>query len=650
MTESLQTKATGFQGMGVVSFESRMADVMVKAITSRGGRAISAPSMQEIPLENNPEAFAFAEKLLAGNIDVMIFMTGVGARMLMDILSLRYPQKEILEKISKLVIVARGPKPVQALKELGIPVTITVPEPNTYLEILEALDLSRRSVSLEGSTVAVQEYGIPGEDLLKGLKKRGANVVQVPVYRWALPDDTQPLESAIREIIEGKIQIALFTNAMQIRNVFRVASEKGLENDLRKAFQNLVISSIGPTCSETLRECGLKIDLEPSHSKIGHLVSETAAQAMKLVEEKKSGGVPAFQLQPKKQMPQDLAARRESVFLKACRREKAPFTPVWLMRQAGRYLPEYRKIRNKVSFIELCRTPELACEAAVTACERLKADAAILFSDILLIVEPLGLELEYSKDDGPVITGKVSVAKDVEALREIEPQESLSYVFDAVRLTRACLNSKIPLIGFSGAPFTLASYMIEGGTSKAFLNTKRLMHSDAGAWNALMEKISRGLVKYLNGQIDAGADAIQIFDSWVGCLSPSDYRDYVLPHTRSVIRGIKKGVPVIHFGTGTGTFLKEMREAGGDVIGVDFRVDLDRAWEVLGQDAGIQGNLDPALLFSSPEKIRVEVKKILGQAEGRPGHIFNLGHGILPGTPVENVLSLIDSVHELSVR
>lgn len=649
MTESLKTKDTGFQGMGVVSFESRMADIMVKAVTSRGGRVVSAPSLQEIPLENNPEAFAFGEKLLAGKIDVMIFMTGVGARMLMDILALRYPLKDVLEKLSKSVIVARGPKPVHALKELGVPPTVTVPEPNTYFEILETLDLSRKSISLEGRTVAIQEYGVSSGELISGLKKRGAHVVQVPVYRWALPDDTRPLETALREIIEGKIQIAFFTNATQIRHVLRIASEKGWEKDLRKAFQAVVTVSIGPICSDALRECGLSVDFEPSHSKIGQLVSETAAQAVKLVEQK-SGAGRIFKLQPKIETPEGLIQRRESVFLKACRREKTPFTPVWLMRQAGRYLPEYRKIRNKVSFIELCRNPELACEAAVTACERLKADAAILFSDILLIVEPLGLALEYSKEDGPVITGQVSAAKDVDALREINPAESLSFVWDAVRLTRACLKPEIPLIGFSGAPFTLASYIIEGGTSKAFLQTKRLMYSDSGAWHALLEKISRGLVRYLNGQVEAGADAIQIFDSWVGCLSPSDYREYVLPHTRSVIQGIKKGVPVIHFGTGTGTFLREMREAGGDVIGVDFRVDLDLAWQTLGQDCGIQGNLDPAILFSSPDKIRVQVKKILDQAAGKPGHIFNLGHGILPGTPVDNVTALVDFVHELSSK
>ena len=517
MTEPLKTRESGFQGMGVVSFESRMADVMAKAILSRGGVPFSAPSLQEIPLENNPEAFAFAEKLLTGKIDVMIFMTGVGARMLMDILALRYSREDVLKKLSSLVIVARGPKPVHALKELGVPVTVTVPEPNTYFEILEALDLSRKSVSLEGRTVAVQEYGIPAEDLMKGLKKRGANVIQVPVYRWALPADTQPLEEAIREIISGKIKIALFTNAMQVRHVLRVAAEKGWETDLRKAFQDVAISSVGPTCSEALRECGLTVDFEPSHSKIGHLVSETAAQAVKLVKHK-SAGWPVFRLQPKKQAPAD---RRESAFLKACRREKTPFTPVWLMRQAGRYLPEYRKIRNKVSFIELCRNPELACEAAVTACERLKADAAILFSDILLIVEPLGLDLEYSKEDGPVITGQVSAAKDVDALREIEPAESLSYVFDAVRLTRSCLDPKTPLIGFCGAPFTLASYMIEGGTSKVFLNTKKFMAADPGAWNALMQKISRGLVKYLNGQIDAGPTPFRFLTAgWAASVLP----------------------------------------------------------------------------------------------------------------------------------
>jgi len=309
---------------------------------------------------------------------------------------------------------------------------------------------------------------------------------------------------------------------------------------------------------------------------------------------------------------------------------------------------EYREIRSKVPFLELCKNKELAAEVAVTAVEKIKADAAILFSDILLIVEPLGLGLEYTAEEGPVISGQVAAARDVDRLAEIEPAESLKFVFDAVRLTRASLDSKIPLIGFSGAPFTLASYVIEGGSSKSFVNTKRLMYADPGAWHALMEKISRGLIKYLNGQIEAGADAVQLFDTWVGCLGAEDYREFVLPHTRAVIQGLTPGVPVIHFGTGTAPFLDRIRAAGGDVIGADFRVELDEAWRIIGTDVGIQGNLDPVVLCSPREYIRTRVKRILEQAAGRPGHVFNLGHGVLPYTPEENVIALIEDVHELS--
>jgi len=323
-------------------------------------------------------------------------------------------------------------------------------------------------------------------------------------------------------------------------------------------------------------------------------------------------------------------------------------TPVWIMRQAGRYLKEYREIRQRVSFPELCKSKELAAEVAISAVERLKADAAILFSDLLLILEPMGLELEYGSENGPTVAGRVASAADVDRIPEIEPAESLRYVMDAVRLTRQNLDPKIPLLGFAGAPFTLAAYMLEGGSSKSFVNTKRFMFSDPGAWNTLMEKISRAVVKYLNGQIEAGVDAVQLFDSWVGCLGPEEYRHFVLPHTRSVIKSLKLDVPVIHFGTGMASFLKEFRQAGGDVIGVDWRVDLGSAWAAIGRDTAIQGNLDPAVLCAPIPVIREQVQRILKQTGGRPGHIFNLGHGILPQTPEENAVALVEIVHELS--
>ena len=343
-------------------------------------------------------------------------------------------------------------------------------------------------------------------------------------------------------------------------------------------------------------------------------------------------------------------SRKTSPFLKACRREKTPFTPIWLMRQAGRYMREYRAVRDKVSFLDLCKNSDLCAEVAVTAQERIGADAAIVFSDLLLILEPLGFGLEYTSGHGPVITGRMESREDVDRLLEMDPAESLQYVFDAVRKTRACLKPNIPLIGFSGTPFTLAAYILEGKSSRVFPKARHFMTSQPAAWHALMEKISRAVVGYINGQIQAGADAIQLFDSWIGCLSPEEYREYVLPHTRAVIQGIHKEVPVIHFGTGTGPFLKIFREAGGDVISVDHQVELDRAWEQVGYDVAIQGNLDPLVLCGPVDQLRAQVKKILDQVGGRPGHIFNLGHGIVPQTPVNHVIRLIDLVHELSAR
>jgi uroporphyrinogen decarboxylase len=320
------------------------------------------------------------------------------------------------------------------------------------------------------------------------------------------------------------------------------------------------------------------------------------------------------------------------------------------MRQAGRYMPEYRAVRDRVGFLELCKTPSLAAEVTVTAARRLGVDAAIIFADILLIIEPMGMSLDFAAGEGPRIHNPVRSKTDVERLREVEDIASLDFVFEAVKQTRRELPEEMPLIGFSGAPFTLASYMIEGGGSRNYVHTKSLMYNDAGAWHAMMSLIARALVKYLNAQIVVGAQAVQLFDSWVGCLSVDDYREYALPHTCSIINNLTPGTPVIHFGTGTSALLESMREAGGDVIGLDWRVRLDEAWKRIGYDKGVMGNLDPVALFGDRQRIRAEAKRILDQAAGRAGHVFNLGHGILPETPVENVIALVDAVHEMSLK
>ena len=343
-------------------------------------------------------------------------------------------------------------------------------------------------------------------------------------------------------------------------------------------------------------------------------------------------------------------ALANSRFLRACRREPVDCTPVWMMRQAGRYLPEYRAIREKVPFLQMCHTPRLAAEVTCQPIERFNLDAAILFADILLILEPMGAGLSFRQGEGPHLEHPVREPEDIEKLSEVNAAESLAYVFEATRLTRAALPADIPLIGFAAAPFTLASYLIEGGSSRDYRHTKTLMYQDPGAWRALMERLTRALIGYLNGQIAAGASAVQVFDSWVGALSPDDYRDYVLEHSAAVIAGLSPKVPVIHFGTGTAGILELIAQAGGDVIGVDWRLDLDVAWRRIGDDRGIQGNLDPVVLLADQTLIRRRVQVILDWAGSRSGHIFNLGHGILPYTPVEHAAAMIDAVHELSAH
>jgi uroporphyrinogen decarboxylase len=330
--------------------------------------------------------------------------------------------------------------------------------------------------------------------------------------------------------------------------------------------------------------------------------------------------------------------------MRACRMEPVERTPVWLMRQAGRYLPEYRGVREKVGFMELCKNPRLSAEVMIAMVERLGVDAAIIFSDLLPLLEPMGMDLEFAAGEGPVIHNPLREAADVNRLRELDDIGPMGFVMDVVRATRAGLDDSIPVIGFAGAPFTLASYCVEGGTSRAWLHTKTLMYRHETAWHDLMAKLARAVSRYLVAQIEAGAQIVQLFDSWVGCLGPDDYRRYVLPHSRTAIAAAATRAPVIHFATGNPALLPLLREAGGSVIGVDWRIDLDAAWKMIGHDRAVQGNLEPAVLLADRDTVRRRTKDILSLAAGRPGHIFNLGHGVLPQTPVENVLELIATV------
>lgn len=339
-------------------------------------------------------------------------------------------------------------------------------------------------------------------------------------------------------------------------------------------------------------------------------------------------------------------ALAQSRFMKAARREPVDTTPVWIMRQAGRYLPEYMAVRSKVTFIELCKRPDLAAEVTLTAQRVLGVDAAILFADLLPILEPMGFDLEYQAGEGPVIHNPLKESADVARVRVLESMEPLQFVLDTVRIVRRELPQDIPLLGFAGAPFTLASYAIEGSGSRNYVGTKSLMYRDPAAWHELLSRLTDSLILYLVSQIEAGCQAVQIFDSWAGCLSPSDYREYVLPHSKRLIASLPQEVPVIHFLTGNPALLSLQSEAGGQIQGLDWRVELSEGWNTVGYDRAVQGNLDPIALYADLDTLREKALHVLRQAQGRPGHIFNLGHGVTPDVPHEHVKALVQMVHE----
>jgi len=334
--------------------------------------------------------------------------------------------------------------------------------------------------------------------------------------------------------------------------------------------------------------------------------------------------------------------------IRACLRQPVDRTPVWFLRQAGRYMPEYQAVRKHHSLLEICKNPALAAEVTITAAEKLSVDAAIIFADLLLPFECMGLDFEFQAGEGPIVHSPVRTADDVARLR-IDRASELSYIAEAIERVSAHFRDRLGLIGFCGAPFTLASYMIEGGGSRNYVHTKTLMYRQPDTWRALLEKLAAVLREFAEQQVNAGADVIQIFDSWVGALSIDDYRDFVLPITTTLVRDVQAlGVPVIYFGVDTASLLPSMRQTGADVLGLDWRTPLDKAWRELEYSCAVQGNLDPITLFAPQELIQQRVRHILDQAAARPGHIFNLGHGIVPGTPVENVQAVVRFVREYS--
>lgn len=643
-----------FNGLRIASLESRRAADIARMIAKFGGEPCVSPSMREVPIEPNRPAIDFAYRIITGEIPIVVLMTGVGFRYLLKITEKHVDQRRFLDALSDVITICRGPKPVAAMREVGLKPTHRVPEPNTWRDLLKTID---EGIPIANQVVGIQEYGISNRSLIAGLEARGAIPETVKVYGWEYPEDTGPLESNVKELAAGQLDMLLFTSAHQVVNLFRMADSLSLTDAMRAGLQRTVIASIGPTTSDMLRESDLHVDMEPSHPKMGHLVSEAARDSAALVAARRAQGSTRHSFHVSESMPEkspmpavDDHPSQSSLFMQACRGEPTSRTPIWLMRQAGRYMQEYRDVRSQQTFLELCANPGLCSEVMCTAVDRLGVDAAIIFSDLLPLLVPMGFDLEFVKGDGPVIHNPVRTASDVGRVKGLDNPQDLGFVYETVAQTRKDLPEAIPLIGFAGAPFTLASYAIEGGGSKQYAATKELMRADDGGWSDLMDRLTDAIIVYLNEQIKAGAQCVQLFDSWAGCLSAADYTRFVLPWMQRIIGGVSPGVPLINFATGNPELLPLLRGDRRTVVGVDWRIDLASAWKRIGHDISVQGNLDPTVLLADKTTIRTAAQDVLDQAGGRPGHIFNLGHGVMQTTPVEHAIELVRAVQELSVR
>ena len=635
-----------FRGLSIASLESRRADDMHRMIAKFNGNPVVAPSMREVPIEPNRDAIDFAHQLMTGEISIVILNTGVGLRYLVKAIERHVDMRRFTDALSDVTTICRGPKPVSAMRELGLNPTHRAPEPNTWREVLATIDGEYGDpVSVANQVVGLQEYGITNKSLVAGLEARGATVRPLRVYGWEYPQQTEPLRSMVDSIADRKHDAILLTSAHQVVNLFRMAESMDRVDAVRDGLSSLMIASIGPTTSGMLEEMDIHVDMEPSHPKMGHLVSEAAAEGVRLIERKKRIRAVAPDSPAKNPHPAD-----NSLFMRAARGEPTERTPVWLMRQAGRYMSEYREVRSGQTFLQLCQNPSLCAEVMHTAVQKLDVDAAIIFSDLLPILIPMGLDLDYIVGDGPKISNPIRTADDVARVQPLDHPEQLDYVYETVRQTRSIIDDNIPIIGFGGSPFTLASYAIEGGSSRNYLHTKKMMRRDPSSWQRLMETLSEAVTIYLNHQIAAGAQCVQLFDSWAGCLSPADYSRHVLPHMKQILAGITPGVPVINFATGNPELLPLLRGDHRTVVGVDWRIDLPAAWKRVGHDKSVQGNLDPTILLTDPDTIRPAVQSLLDSVADRDGHLFNLGHGVLKETPVQNAIELVKMVKELSQR
>ncbi|MEM7781982.1 MAG: uroporphyrinogen decarboxylase [Planctomycetota bacterium] len=594
----------------------------------------------------------FANQVLTAEFESIVFVTGAGTDHMIETCCKTVDRQRLLDCLTDGSTIAGSYAAFDALKANGITPDYSIVDATKqgtrWREILILLD---QSVRIANQTIALEESG-DIFSLSNGLEARGARVEKFSPFPVGQPAEPDNVKIFFEQLDAGYWQAILFADAEAAAQFVYLGQQIWKRELPSHLLDNHVVLTLNQQAKEILLDRRMSVDYSASLSNAKDL-NQIESTAHKLSEQigsiQKQKAIIRVNISgPATSTADPNAPWYESPFMKACRGEPTDVTPIWMMRQAGRYMAEYREVRSKVSFLDLCYNPQLCSEVMCTAVNKLGVDAAIIFSDLLPILEPLGCDLEFVKGGGPVIHNPVRTTKDLDRIKPLESNDSLQFVMDTVRQTRNDLPADMPLIGFAGAPFTLASYMIEGGSSRNYENTKKLMFSDAAGWNHIMDLLSNAISIYINGQIEAGAQCIQLFDSWAGCLSFEHYRQYVHPYVKKIIATVPSSVPVINFATGNPALLPLLADTQASVVGIDWRLRLDDAWDTVGHDRAVQGNLDPTVLLTDPEEIKRQAKVILQQANGRPGHIFNLGHGILPMTPVDNAIALVDAVHELS--
>lgn len=597
-------------------------------------------------------AFAnFLHELITAAIDIVIFRTAAGVTEFFKNVP-AHDRQRTLNSLADIDVVAASDGAADAMAHHGLTPQVTVTGDCRWRKVLTTIDEEYPSNDRSGSPLATLQVAV--EDcgdwfsLSSGLEARGARVHPISIFPSASDVPKEKAHDFFEAFESGKFEVLWFQSAFDATIFSQLSKHFGRARLTDHLLNHHIVVCASKAAGEILADRAIPVDIVCDQTTAAAAVERFTEQLFTL-RNRKLNSINTMS-GPTSSSNDTNAPWYNSPFMKACRGEPTDVTPIWMMRQAGRYMAEYREVRANVSFLELCANSQLCSEVMCTAVDRLGVDAAIIFSDLLPILVPMGCDLEFVKGDGPVIHNPVRTTADIDRIKPLESNAELEFVMETVRLTRRDLPADMPLIGFAGAPFTLASYMIEGGASRNYAATKTIMHGDRGAWNQLMDHLVLSISIYLNGQIEAGAQCVQLFDSWAGCLSYEDYRIHVHPHVQKIIASLPSDVPVINFATGNPSLLPLLADTEASVIGIDWRTRLDEAWQTVGHNKAVQGNLDPTVLLTNPAEIRRQAKIILDQAAGRPGHIFNLGHGILPMTDVDNAIALVDAVHELSQR